>query len=144
MPHPGQLPAQGAMQRKVSCRGLADMLMPRQLDDGALHSAPSGFAAAAESTSSKRILTADQLVQPSKKRPRSDRPRIDYFPRIKAGIELHLASSEQTKALALLRQLKFLETTMFQGVNPYCDPASRLEPDEPAASDAEVILIDML
>jgi len=57
---------------------------------------------------------------------------------------MFLSSSKQTKALILLRQLKFVETTMFLAVNPYCDPSSRADPSDPVCTDAEVVLIDML
>ena len=83
----------------------------------------------------------------------------------KAKIEHFLSTSKQTKALILLRQLKFVETTMFHGIDPYCDqPPSQSatsavsstyansissancqnDSNEPIATDAEVILIDML
>jgi len=72
---------------------------------------------------------------------------------LQAKIDKYLSSSKQTKALILLRQLKFVETTMFQSGNPYNDQQSSANlassttgsaSSEPIATDAEVILIDML
>jgi len=128
------------LQRKISYRGLHDVMMGQS---STLLSASPNFSA---ENSSKRRSVSDQLVQPATKRARSGKPRIDYFPRLKVKIELYLSSSKQTKALILLRQLKFVETTMFHGVNPYCDQSSTTGSmsSEPIATDAEVILIDML
>ena len=67
-----------------------------------------------------------------------------------AKIDLYLSSSKQTKALALLRQLKFVETALFSGGNPYnCDQllssiTCSSNSSDAVATDAEVILIDML
>jgi len=128
------------LQRKISYRGLHDVMMGQS---STLLSASPNFSA---ENSSKRRSVSDQLAQPATKRARSGKPRIDYFPRLKVKIELYLSSSKQTKALILLRQLKFVETTMFHGANPYCDQSSTTGSmsSEPIATDAEVILIDML
>ena len=76
-------------------------------------------------------------------------PSCEHMYIIQAKIDLYLSSSKQTKALALLRQLKFVETSMFRGGSPYCDqPSSTItcssNASEAVATDAEVILIDML
>ncbi|EJK47943.1 hypothetical protein THAOC_33304, partial [Thalassiosira oceanica] len=142
-------PKSSGLQRKISYRGLNDMLAKQQGDGGnsPLYQPSLNFAPA-ENSSSKRNLrqmAEDLSMQPANKRSRSnDKPRIDYFPRIKAKIEVFLSSSKQTRALILLRQLKFVETTMFLAVNPYCDPTSRADPGDPVCTDAEVVLIDML
>jgi hypothetical protein len=68
---------------------------------------------------------------------------LSAFSTDKAKIEQYLSSSKQTKALILLRQLKFVETMMFRGSNPYCDQSTPLS-GEPIVADAEIILIDML
>lgn len=124
------------LQRKMSYRGLHDVMM------GQNNNLPSpNFSA---ENSSKRRPVVD-LHPASTKRARSGKPRIDYFPRLKVKIEQFLSSSKQTKALVVLRQLKFVETTMFQGVNPYCEQSTMSSnSSEPIATDAEVILIDML
>ena len=44
----------------------------------------------------------------------------------------------------MLRQLKFVETIMFRGGNPYSDQSTQLDPSEPLTADVEVILMDML
>ena len=60
-----------------------------------------------------------------------------------AKVEEFLSTSKQTKALVLLRQLKFVETMLFRGSNPYCDQPL-YSSSEPIVADAEIILIDML
>lgn len=128
------------LQRKISYRGLDTIA------GGKSTPVPSSnFSHASESSSKRRPMSEDESMQPpANKRARSGKPRIDYFPRLKAQVETCLSSSKQTKALILLRQLKFVETTMFQGSNPYCDQSLQVEPNEPTALDAEIILIDML
>ena len=76
-------------------------------------------------------------------------------------IEIYLSSSKQDKALVLLRQLKFVETTLFHNGNPYYDqssptsttPTTTTISDDSSettssttalAIDAEIILLDML
>jgi len=130
-------PKLSSMQRKISYRGLHDVMM------GQSHSLPSQNCNV--ENSSKRRPVSDPLMKPATKRARSGKPRIDYLPRLKAKIEQYLSSSKQTKALILLRQLKFVETTMFHAGNPYCDQSSTCSnSSELIATDAEIILIDML
>lgn len=73
---------------------------------------------------------------------------------------MYLSSSKQDKALVLLRQLKFVETTLFHNGNPYYDESSPTstthtttisdDSSETTSSttalaiDAEIILLDML
>lgn len=75
-------------------------------------------------------------------------------------IEIYLSSSKQDKALVLLRQLKFVETTLFHNGNPYYDESSPTSTTHTTtisddssettstttalAIDAEIILLDML
>jgi len=126
------------IQRKISYRGLHDVMMVQSS-----HNLPSPNCNV--ENSSKRRPVSDPLMKPATKRARSGKPRIDHFPRLKAKIEQYLSSSKQTKALILLRQLKFVETTMFHAGNPYCDQSTACSSlSEPIATDAEVILIDML
>ena len=133
-------PRLSGLQRKISYRGLHDVMM------GQSNNLPSPNFSIEKSC--KRRPVSDQSMQPATKRARNGKPRIDYFPRIKAKIEKFLSSSKQTKALVLLRQLKFVETTMFRGGNPYCDQQQSTttgssNSNGPIAADAEVILIDM-
>ena len=127
------------LQRKISYRGLHDVMMGQSNNN-----IPSpNFTL--ENSCKRRPGARDQLMQPATKRARSGKPRIDYFPRLKVKLELYLSSSKQTKALILLRQLKFVETTMFHGGDPYGDQSTTgSTSSEPIATDAEVILIDML
>lgn len=137
-PSPSPQLKQSALQRKSSYRGLHE-IMTRQSESSILPTLNFGI-------SCKRPL--DESKQPVTKRAKSDKPRIDYYLRLKAKIDLYLSSSEQTKALAILRQLKFVETTLFSGGNPYnCDQLSSsitCSSCDAVATDAEVILIDML
>ncbi|KAL9190547.1 hypothetical protein ACHAXT_000253 [Thalassiosira profunda] len=129
----------GGLQRKISYRGLNDVMMLQGNDN-----LPSpNFSA--ENTS-KRRQTSDQAAQPATKRARNGKPRIDYFPRIKAKLDQFLSSSKQTKALILLRQLKFVETTMFHGGSPYSGASSSnsASSGDHVAADAERVLIDLL
>ena len=132
------------LQRKISYRGLHDVMMGQS---NSQHRPSPNFSV---ESSGKRRSIGDQLIQPATKRAKSGKPRIDYFPRLKIKIEQYLSSSKQTKALVLLRQLKFVETTMFHGGNnPYGDnnqssTTTGSMASKPIATDAEVILIDML
>ena len=131
------------LQRKISYRNLDVMAGAGGKSTVSIPS--SNFSLTSESSSKRRPMSEDESMQPpANKRARSGKPRIDYFPRLKAQVESCLSSSKQTKALILLRQLKFVETTMFQGSNPYCDQSVQAEPNEPTALDAEIILIDMI
>jgi hypothetical protein len=47
---------------------------------------------------------------------------------------------EQT--LSLLRQLKYIESVMFEGQNPYAD--FNESPDAPCHADIDMILMDLL
>ncbi|KAL7550044.1 hypothetical protein ACHAWF_013282 [Thalassiosira exigua] len=128
------------LQRKISYRGLHNVMA------GGWGGANANLPSRNFNMGEKRGPASDQSMQPATKRPRNGKPRIDYFPRIKAKMEQRFSSSQQARALALLRQLKFIETTMFRGTNPYCDQPT-VQPGlmgGPIATDAEVILLDML
>jgi hypothetical protein len=71
---------QSALQRKTSYRGLHDIMIGQS--NIALPSP--NFGAAAENSSKRRPMP-DQSMQPATKRARSDKPRIEYFPRIKVS-----------------------------------------------------------
>ena len=84
-------PKSSGLQRKISYRGLNDMLAKQQGDGGnsSLYQPSLNFAPA-ENSSSKRNLrqmAEDLSMQPANKRSRgNDKPRIDYFPRIKVRV----------------------------------------------------------
>jgi hypothetical protein len=71
---------QSALQRKTSYRGLNVIMLGQS--NIALPSP--NFCAAAENSSKRRPMP-DQSMQPATKRARSDKPRIEYFPRLKVG-----------------------------------------------------------
>lgn len=83
-------PKSSGLQRKISYRGLNDMAkQQRGGGNSPLYQPPLNFAHA-ENSSSKRNLqqmAEDLSMQPANKRSRSnDKPRIDYFPRIKVRV----------------------------------------------------------
>lgn len=52
-------------------------------------------------------------------------------------------SQEQT--LALLRILKFVESVMFQGRNPFSSASNSIyDPEQPSVDDVEMIILDLL
>jgi len=59
---------------------------------------------------------------PATKRARSNKPRIDYYPRVRTLIETLRYQTDQNKVLVKLRQLKYVEGSMFQGRNVQTDP----------------------
>ena len=68
------------LQRKPSFRGLQDMMACQRssLQQPQIY-------IETENTSKRRPETGSQPMQPAPKRARSDKPRIDYFPRIKVS-----------------------------------------------------------
>eukprot|EP00934_Nitzschia_sp_Nitz4_P003136 Nitzschia sp. Nitz4//scaffold19_size178191//162377//165318//NITZ4_002011-RA/size178191-processed-gene-0.92-mRNA-1//-1//CDS//3329540783//3126//frame0 len=102
--------------------------------------------AASPSSSSRRPnkrMSLDEEIdveEPSAKRAKNLKPRIAYFPRIREKLE-SLGTKPPAMTLALLRQLKYIETVFLEGKNIYTD-----EPvdDEPGVSDVEMILLDLL
>ena len=50
----------------------------------------------------------------------------------------------QQKTLTLLRQLKFIESVMFQGKDVYSEDSLDIDPNKPLMLDVEAILVDML
>ena len=71
-----------ALQRKPSFRGL-DMM---ESQNNSLHQ-PQIYVGA-ENTSKRRPVPGTQPMQPAPKRARNDKPRIEYFPRIKVGFTM--------------------------------------------------------
>ena len=71
-----------ALQRKPSFRGL-DMM---ESQNSSIHQ-PQIYVGS-ENTSKRRPVPGTQPMQPAPKRARNDKPRIEYFPRIKVGFKL--------------------------------------------------------
>ena len=74
--HQSPPPKLSGLQRKISYRGLHDVMMVQQQNN--MPSRNFGV----ENTSKRRPVV-DLSTQIAKKRPRNTKPRIDYFPRIK-------------------------------------------------------------
>jgi len=93
----------------------------------------------------KRISGEESSASaPSPKRARNSKPRIAYFPRVREKLE-SMGAKPSAQTLSLLRQLKYLEAKLFQGMNIYVDKENKEEQDEsPSTSDAEMILLDLL
>ncbi len=68
------------LQRKISYRGLHDVMMGRP---GGRDLAPSPNFGLPENSSKRRPMAEDRSMQPATKRARNGKPRIDYFPRLK-------------------------------------------------------------
>ena len=66
------------LQRKPSVRGLQDMMESQSTSPQHLQ-----IYVGSENTSKRRPVPCHQPLQPATKRARNDKPRIDYFPRIK-------------------------------------------------------------
>mmetsp|Transcript_9703 Transcript_9703/g.20209 ORF Transcript_9703/g.20209 Transcript_9703/m.20209 type:complete len:1276 (-) Transcript_9703:169-3996(-) len=144
-PHTARRQIMPGLQRKASYRSLHDVAM---MPDSLNYRLRSPNFISIDNSCRRRPVSALEgcnPMQPALKRARNDKPRIDYFPRIKTKIEAFLSSSNQPKALVLLRQLKFIETMLFRDGHPYQDQVSRdNDPTELVPADAEIILIDMM
>jgi hypothetical protein len=84
-----------------------------------------------------------QSMQRMMKRPRQNRARVFFVPRIKAKLDSYLDSCHH-KALVLLRQLHFLEKNLLNG---QIYPVQRKEASHLSgtlAEDAEMILLELL
>lgn len=76
--------------------------------------------------------------EPSAKRSKFLNPRIAYYPRIMDRIQSS-GNRPLDQALSLLRQLKYIESIIFLGKDPYADLT-----DKEKFSDIEMILLDLL
>uniref|UniRef100_A0A7S4JA02 Uncharacterized protein n=1 Tax=Odontella aurita TaxID=265563 RepID=A0A7S4JA02_9STRA len=83
-------------------------------------------------------------MQPACKRARNTKPRIAYYPRLWKKLEVLRTEANQHRTLALMRQLKFVESTLLQGRNIYSEGGVEVDPKQPSPSDVDVILVDVL
>lgn len=77
------------------------------------------------------------------KRARKPKPRISYYPRIKARLE-SLGAKPLDETLSLLRKLKYIESILFPDNNAYDEFDKGDGSHQPVRSDVEMILIDLL
>eukprot|EP00540_Astrosyne_radiata_P013904 CAMPEP_0116825340 /NCGR_PEP_ID=MMETSP0418-20121206/1909_1 /TAXON_ID=1158023 /ORGANISM="Astrosyne radiata, Strain 13vi08-1A" /LENGTH=379 /DNA_ID=CAMNT_0004453833 /DNA_START=210 /DNA_END=1352 /DNA_ORIENTATION=- len=82
--------------------------------------------------------------QPAAKKAKNFKPRIAHYPRIRGVLETLGSKASQHQTLSILRQLKFVESTMFQGKNVYDNSESIRDSNQPTPSDVEMILLDLL
>jgi len=75
---------------------------------------------------------------PATKRSRSNKPRIEYYPRVKTALDTLRYQTNQNQVLVKLRQLKYVEGAMFQGRSLHCD--LDFNPDGFATTDVEAVL----
>ena len=75
---------------------------------------------------------------PATKRARSNKPRIEYYPRVKTALDTLRYQTNQNQVLVKLRQLKYVEGAMFQGRSLHCDVS--LNPNGFTISDVEAVL----
>ncbi len=75
---------------------------------------------------------------PATKRARSNKPRIEYYPRVKTALDTLRYQTNQNQVLVKLRQLKYVEGAMFQGRSLHC--SVELNPDGFATADVEAVL----
>jgi Leucine Rich repeat len=86
--------------------------------------------------------TSSEEGQPVSKRARNFRPRISFYPRIRSLLENLGTKQSQHQCLSLLRQLKFVESVLFQGRDAYGNELH--QPDEVTPADLEMIILDLL
>lgn len=139
-----------------------------QMLDEAVLSA--GSASNLDSVHKRRSTYTDdeEESEHASKRSRSFKPRIAYYPRIRVSRRLRrfcrfvpiifslthsllcLWLQEKLEALgakqklALLRLLKFVESVMFQGKNPFACSDIIHNPEQPSTDDVEMIILDLL
>jgi hypothetical protein len=75
---------------------------------------------------------------PATKRARSNKPRIEYYPRVKTALDTLRYQANQNQVLVKLRQLKYVEGAMFQGRSLHCDVS--LNPNGFTTTDVEAVL----
>ena len=75
---------------------------------------------------------------PATKRARSNKPRIEYYPRVKRALDTLRYQTNQNQVLVKLRQLKYVEGAMFQGRSLHCDVS--LNPNGFTTTDVEAVL----
>ena len=126
------------LKRKVSYRFLGDTFVSPRQADSSYHNINGAVAK----------MIADGGVghsMPLKtKRARRNKTRISFLPRVKSKLNSYLDVCHE-KALMLMRQLYFIESSQLQGkINPR-DPANpNTHLAGMLASEAEMILVDMM
>ena len=75
-----------ALQRKISYRGLHDVMMGQSPDCNHSSSSSPDVSSASENSCKRRPVTDQSMAQPATKRARSGKPRIDSFPRLKVSL----------------------------------------------------------
>jgi len=131
--------ASSVLKRKVSYRFLGEATMSSSI------SQPSKKTNNMDQSVSKLIEDMNgQSMQPKSKRPRRNRSRISIVPKIKQKLDKYLDSDHQ-KALGLMRQLHYVETSLLNGsIYPIQERGAATHLIGDLAEDAETILLDMM
>jgi len=132
------------LKRKVSYRFLNEAVVMAAQTAGGRAEARSSDNIINGTSVSKMIEDASgQSMQPKSKRARRNRTRISFVPRVKAKLDSYLDACHQ-KALVLMRQLQFVEQALIGGIIYPLEPGVFKHLSGSLASDAEMILIDMM
>lgn len=82
-------------------------------------------------------------TEPSAKRTKSLKPRIAYYPRIRAKLE-SLGTKPLEQTLSLLRKLKYVENVIFPEHTAYEELDKLRESEHATRLDVEMILLDLI
>lgn len=129
------------LKRKVSYRFLGDAT-------SVIHSTEPRMEKASHTASVAKLIEQGHTghsLPPKTKRPRRNRTRISFLPRIKAKLDSYLDVCHE-KALITMRQLYFVEASILAGhINPL-EPFSgtRTHVSGILAAEAEMIIVDMM
>jgi len=140
------------LHRAVTSNAICGMVKGTGLSDGSSEDVEDRVFLQKRRSLSDISLSHDVRSQwhesfPSTKRARNDKPRIDYYPRIKSKLEYMRAkgSSLHPNALVLMRQLKYVEDILCKNININDDAPVEADHDVTnTAADVEMILLDLL
>jgi hypothetical protein len=128
----GRMQRSGLNRSKLSFQSLGDA------------AATSASLSSASIHSRRRSLTTMEGEEDDSSSSSNYRPRISYYPRIRELLENMGTKQSQHQILSLLRQLKFVESIMFEGRNVYGDDHEIHQTDQSAPADVEMIILDLL
>eukprot|EP00566_Odontella_aurita_P002665 CAMPEP_0113531946 /NCGR_PEP_ID=MMETSP0015_2-20120614/3777_1 /TAXON_ID=2838 /ORGANISM="Odontella" /LENGTH=922 /DNA_ID=CAMNT_0000430835 /DNA_START=642 /DNA_END=3410 /DNA_ORIENTATION=+ /assembly_acc=CAM_ASM_000160 len=132
------------LKRKVSYRFLNDAMLTSSHSAGGRPEGRFSDKVNNGRSISKMIEDASgQSMQPKSKRARRNRTRISFLPRVKSKVDSYLDACHQ-KALVLMRQLQFVEQALIRGNIYPLESGAFKHLSGTLASDAEMILIDMM
>jgi hypothetical protein len=141
----GRMQRSGLNRSKLSFQSLGDAAATSaSLSSASIHSRRRSLTTMEGEEDDSSSSSDDEETQPATKRARNYRPRISYYPRIRELLENMGTKQSQHQILSLLRQLKFVESIMFEGRNVYGDDHEIHQTDQSAPADVEMIILDLL